>query len=157
MISAIFVRVLLKTRAHFKTNMPLYKAVQYAKAQTYTKKKKNTNLPAHDLDLYIFIKRIMMANRCDRSPARRNTFILCFLFSYSTPWFSWITVATGPTSKCNSRCELMKKGYKKMPSADRCSPNRRCVPIRQQKQNKHHFSQLSGTKVSARPGDVADS
>lgn len=33
-------------------------------------------LPAQDLVLHIFIKRMMIANRCDTSPARRKTFML---------------------------------------------------------------------------------
>lgn len=34
-------------------------------------------LPAHERVFHIFISRINMANKCARSPANRNTFILC--------------------------------------------------------------------------------
>lgn len=37
------------------------------------------DLPAHDRVFHIFSSRIIMANKCDKSPANRNTFILCVL------------------------------------------------------------------------------
>lgn len=36
------------------------------------------SLPAQERVFHILSSRIIMANKCDKSPANRNTFILCF-------------------------------------------------------------------------------
>lgn len=41
----------------------------------------SVSLPAQDLDLQIFVRRMMIANRCDTSPARRKIFMM-FLFGF---------------------------------------------------------------------------
>lgn len=39
----------------------------------------SVNLPAHDLDLHIFSNRMMIATKCDTSPARRKIFMVFML------------------------------------------------------------------------------
>ena len=42
----------------------------------------NFDLPAHDRVFHIFSSRIMIASKCDKSPANLNTFILCVYLDY---------------------------------------------------------------------------